>query len=114
MLPQLFNIPDFNNIESLGPWSFAHAGHHLNVINAILIQQSVALPVYIMDPIPTFNMGQWLYQHQILHNNNNIVLNTGQGNDLTQIDLNNPAEVADWIWLDAAEHRLWANALGVG
>ena len=114
MLPALFNVPDFKKIESLGPWSFAHSDHHLEIINALQNQFSILLPMFVMDPIPLFNIGQWLYQHQVLHNNNNAALQTGLSSDLTQVNLDNAEEVASWIWLDASEHRLWGNALGVG
>lgn len=114
MLPALFNIPNIEDMRSVNEWSFAHADHHLQIINALLAQDSVVAPVYILDPIPFFDMGAWLYQHQTMHNNNNLVLNTNTGNDLTQLDVSKPEEVASWVWLNASEHRLWANALGVG
>lgn len=109
----LFNIPGTD--EELLAWSFAHAAHHLDLINFIYNQTQIALPVFVLDPFnpkDPGSIGAWAYQHQVMHQNQNTLLGIN-GFDLTSIDWQDQNQVAAWIQLNATEHVEAANITGV-
>lgn len=94
-------------------WSFSNSDHHLQVIDSIASTRNTLLARYLIDPIPPGrDLQSWLRTHQTMHNDVNSVLSV-QGNDLTELDFNNAAELEGWVFLHASEHRQWANILGV-
>jgi hypothetical protein len=110
----LYNIPGTQ--EEFLQWTFAHAAHHTDIVQAIYTQQQIALPIFQLDPFdPRDPTGSetWAYLHQLMHQNQNAVLGIN-GFDLTSIDWHDQNQVAAWIQLNAAEHLEAANLLGVG
>ncbi len=102
MIATLFNI--FNDAQGLNQFSFANADEHLRINEAIVARNGPALSYYVLDPIPTGpDAKTWLRTHQDIHNQMNAVLGLA-GNDLSEVDFNDPDQVASWIWLHAQEH----------
>lgn len=112
-LAAMYNIP--GTPEEFFQWTFAHAAHHIDINRAIYEQFNIALSAYILDPFdPTNPSGSdaWAYQHQLMHNAQNLVLGIS-GFDLSQIDWHDQNQVAAWIALNANEHVQAAAILGV-
>lgn len=109
-LANLWNIP--NTPESLAAWSFSHAAHHRNIIEAIYRQYSTAVAEYIIDPINLDDATGFFDNHQIMHNQMNEVLNLANY-DLSQVDWQDSGELASWINLNAINHRQASDLLGV-
>ena len=110
MLASLFNIP--SNKEQINEFSFANKDHHTQIAQALQRLYAVTLPVYLIDPIPLFSPGVWLYNHQAMHDAQNAVLGI-QGNDFTDLDFDKPDQLSNWIWLHANEHAQAAKLLGI-
>lgn len=110
-LASLFNVPDPQNEASFLEFSFSNADQHGIVTNAIALQRGVEIQRYVIDPIPMFDPGVWLRNHQQWHNYINGVLGIS-GVDLTSVDFNNAEEAASWTRLHASEHQQWSNVLG--
>lgn len=102
MIATLFNI--FKDAEGLNQFSFANADLHVRINEAIIDRGGPSLPFYVLDPIATGPAAaNWLRTHQDIHNQMNAVLGLA-GNDLSEVDFNDPDQVASWIWLHAQEH----------
>lgn len=110
-IANIANIP--GDWESLQEWSFAHMAHHRDLNAYIQRTKNVNLPLYQLDPMNLDDLGTFANQHQIMHNNQNAILNI-QGNDLTDVDWNDQTQRSVWTFLNFTEH-LRANAItGVG
>lgn len=109
-LPSLFNVP--LTPQELAIWTFANMDEHSKIAAAALAQLKATLPLFPLDPIPLFDIGTWAYNHQVIHDAQNAVLGIA-GNDLTTIDLNDTAQLANWIQLHAQEHYQAAGLLGL-
>lgn len=107
----IFNIPE--SPESLAQWSFPHMDHHRNLNNYLEQKFTVQLPLYPLDPVNPNDMSTWLYQHQQLHTLQNQLLNIN-GQNLLEVDWNDPTQRAEWVFLNATEHQKAALATGVG
>jgi hypothetical protein len=105
------NIPEDG--ESLLQWSFAHMAHHADLISYFQRTNNATLPLYPLDPVNPDDMGAWFYQHQLMHNNQNQLLNI-QGVDLLDVDWTDPTQRAIWIDLNFREHLQATNQTGVG
>ena len=110
-LANLFNIPATD--EQRAAWSFSHMAHHRDINEKIYVLLKIALPEYILDPIDPNDTGQWEYQHQLAHDNQNQILGIS-GQDLTGIDWKNPELLTGWVFLNASEHYQAANILEIG
>lgn len=110
-LANLFNVP--RTEDERAAWSFSHMAHHRDINAAIYRLLAVALPEYILDPIDPNDSGQWEYQHQLMHDNENAILGI-QGQDLTGIDWKNPQILEAWVFLNANEHYQAAEILLIG
>lgn len=109
----LYNIPGV--AEEFNEWTFAHAVHHFDIIEAIYHRLNIALPSYILDPFDPQNPDAaetWAYQHQIMHNNQNRILGIS-GFDLAEVKWQDPNERAAWIQLNATEHLQAGNILQI-
>ena len=93
-------------------WSFAHMAHHRDVFRAIYQRDSVSLTLYLLDPIIEDNLGNWLYQHQTMHQQMDALLGIA-GYDLLGLDWEDPDALAEWISLNGDEHYQAAAILGV-
>ncbi len=110
-LADLYNVPTTN--EERAQWSFAHMTHHRDINRRIYELIKVALPEYILDPVNPENSGEWEYQHQLMHDNENAILGI-QGQDLTGMDWKDQRLLAAWIWLNVNEHVQASNILEIG
>lgn len=109
-LPTLFNVP--TNAEEMSIFAFANMDEHRKIAAAAQAQLSVALDLFPLDPIPTGDLGTWVYNHQTMHDQQNAVLGIS-GNDLTTLDLNDISQLVNWIELHAQEHYQAAQLLGL-
>jgi hypothetical protein len=71
------------------------------------------LTTYQLSPVDPDNLGVWLYQHQIMHNQINLVLGTS-GYNLLSLDWQDPDQFQEWINENADEHQRICAALGIG
>jgi hypothetical protein len=110
-LASLANVPGTD--AERAQWSFAHAAHHRDIAAKIYLLVKIALPEYILDPLDPNDTGQWEYQHQQMHDNENAVLGI-EGQDLTGIDWKNPNELSQWVQLNFSEHYQASNILEIG
>lgn len=106
-LAVLLNITEHDFTE----FSFANADHH-NLVSSALKAKGVTVTRYILDPIPSFDVQNWLRRHQDGHTQVNAALGIN-GNDLTDVDFSKPDEADSWAQLHYSEHQEWASALGV-
>lgn len=110
-LADLVNVPSTD--EERAQWAFAHMAHHRDISFEIYNLIKVALPEFILDPINVDDTGQWEYQHQQLHDDQNQLLGiTGQ--DLTGIDWKDQRLLVGWIQLNFNEHLQASDILGIG
>lgn len=107
-LANLSNIP--NDLNTLAIWTFSNQDEHLKIAAAIRRIFNVRVQAYILDPMPLHDRGAWLYNHQQAHNQQNAILGIA-GNDLTQVDFDDPAQVASWVDQHNTEHILAAQIL---
>ena len=110
-LADLYNVPATD--EERTQWSFAHMAHHRDINEKIYVLLKLALPEYILDPLDPNDTGQWEYQHQLMHDNQNEILGI-QGQDLTGINWKNQNLLSGWIWLNASEHYQASQILEIG
>jgi hypothetical protein len=110
-LPLLYAQP--TNPTEWTAWSFNHAANHNDIAQAINLQKNQNLQIFVLDPIDPNNLGTWLYQHQIMHSQANQALGlTGQ--DLLAYDLSDPDQFAEFLRINATEHVLLSEKVGVG
>jgi hypothetical protein len=110
-LANLANVPSTD--EERAQWSFAHMAHHRDIAEKIYVLVKIALPEYIIDPIDPNDVGQWEYQHQLMHDNQNQLLGI-EGQDLTGVDWKNQNVLTAWIQLNFNEHYQASNILEIG
>ena len=101
MLADLFNVP--KSPASLNQFAFNNDAEHVHIIDAILLQNSVMLDRYIINPIPLDDSRGWARRHQIMHNAMNRELNL-QGQDLSSVDFNDERALEAWIQIHVQEH----------
>lgn len=109
-IADLYNIPGTD--EEMKRWSFAHAAHHRDMIDAARAQKRVSLAQYILDPINLSSSDAFFNQHQTMHNDINGLFRV-QGFDLTSVNWSDRGQRDSWIWLNALQHQLEAKATGV-
>lgn len=110
-LAGLFNVP--NTPEQNEVWSFVHMAHHRDIILAIFIQNGIALPEYILDPINPNDFEAWSYQHQAMHNQMDTILGI-DGFDLTDVDWKDDGQRAGFVYLNSQEHYQASDILEIG
>jgi hypothetical protein len=111
-LPYLYSQPESQ--DDWQSWAFQHAANHYDWIPAIQTKKNVTgLQQFILSPIDPQEMGFWLYNHQIAHDQANQALGT-QGYNLLGLDIRDPDQFAMWIRLNAAEHQRISGLLGIG
>ena len=107
----LYNVPSTQ--EELNTWAFCHAAHHLDINRTIYLRTGTTLASYVLDPLDLDNFGTWLYQHQVMHQNMDAILQIN-GYDLLDANLKDPNEFAGWIFANSDEHKQAADILGIG
>ena len=110
-LPYLYATP--TDASSWRAWSFNHAANHYDMIFAVTQQKQQNLAQYILDPMDPENLGMWLYQHQVMHNQVNAVLKS-QGFDLLELDWQDADQFQEWLRLNGDEHVRISAALNIG
>jgi hypothetical protein len=107
---QLYNIP--TTPREVAEWTLANADSHTLIINAILAKYNMQLEMYVLDPVPQFDLQNFLLRHQQAHDQFESVLNI-EGNDYTSLDFNNPEAVHYLFYQHANEHILAHSQLGI-
>jgi len=110
-LPLIYTQPESD--DDWRAWSWNHAGNHYDILQSVFVSKGQNLTQYILDPLDKNNLGTWLYQHQIMHNQVNQLLGT-QGYDLLSLNWQDPDQFATWLQLNGSEHQRISAALGVG
>jgi len=110
-IANIFNVP--GNEAELAVWASAHLSHHRDINRRIFELTGIALSEYVLDPIDPFNSHVWEAQHQIMHTNMDAILGI-DGFDLSDVDFTDPDTLAGWITLNANEHYIASNVLGIG
>ena len=103
----LFNVPTTD--QEMWAWSFQHMAHHRDLNASILRLTGIALPEFILDPVNLADAQSFLNQHQQMHNNTDAILGIA-GYDLTEVNWDDPANRAGWIFLNATLHVAEADA----
>ena len=110
-LANIFNVP--STAEELAVWATAHMTHHRDINRRIYELTGVSLPEFVLDPFDPADTGVWESQHQIMHTNMDLILNI-DGFDLSEVDFTDPETLPGWITLNANEHYIASNVLGIG
>lgn len=110
-LPLLYSQPDTK--DQWDGWSFNHAALHYDWIQVIGNTKQIALQQFLLDPVDPEDLGMWLYNHQVAHDQVNEVLGT-TGYNLLELDWRDPDQFAMWLRLNGDEHTRISAALGVG
>jgi len=110
-LPYIYAHPE--SADEWSTWGFNHAANHYDWVAQIQSQKGVQIDRFVLDPVDPNDLGMWLYNHQVMHDQVNAVLGT-QGFNLLSLDLQDPNELAMWLRLNGDEHVRISAALGVG
>ena len=112
MLAGLLNIPSGDGPRNT--WAFDHQDHHRKIQNSIFQTYGVAIPDFILDPMPPFNdpsFSVWAYQHQSATTAYEGILNI-PSDDFTDVDYTKDDQVYSWLRLHFQSHFLAEQALG--
>ena len=107
----LYNVPSTDS--EFNSWAFAHAAHHRDIARVIYEVTGTQLPEFVLDPMDPENSQIWIYQHQLMHQNQDAILGIA-GYDLLEVDWQDDGQRAAWVLLNANEHLQAANILGIG
>ena len=109
-LANLANPP--TNENELSSFTFAHADLVARTITHLNENNGTNIVVQQIDPLPVFDLNNWLQRVQYQHNSINDTLNL-KGSDLTGLDIKNQEQVKAWTWLVFTDAQAWANRTGV-
>lgn len=93
-------------------WGFAHMVHHRDINEQLYRLTGINIEQTVLDPVNRDKTSGWEYQHQIMHNAVNSILNIG-GFNLTSPSWDDPDSLRSWTEVHATEHRNWAAILGI-
>lgn len=111
-LPYIYSRPE--NEDDWKSWAFNHAANHYDWIPAVQIKKNIiGLQQFILSPVDPDELGMWLYNHQVAHDQVNQALGT-TGYNLLALDWKDPDEFAMWLRLNGDEHTRISAALGIG
>lgn len=100
---------------STGPmdagWSFAHMANHRDINRLIFKTKSKRVDEFPLDPFD--GSDNWLLNHQQMHNEMNEALGI-PGQNLLQVDWNDPDVVQDWLFTNFTEHQQACQKLNIG
>jgi hypothetical protein len=111
-LAVLANIPDPRDENTFHEFSFSNQNSHTRIVTAIGVQKKISLSIYVLDPMPWFDIGVWLANHQQMHDDMNGVSGVS-GVDLTSVDWTNEEQAVNWIRLHWSEHQQNEQILGI-
>jgi len=109
-LAQLSEIPLTH--EDVQRWSFAHMANHLDIIRRVQETKQITLNAFPLDPFDPNNLGQWLYQHSVMHAQMDLVLGIA-GYDLLSLDWRDEDQLIQWIGFNVDEHIQAGRILGI-
>lgn len=101
------DLPDFLT------WSFIHAAHHRDINRIIFQLAEINMAEFVLDPFNPADAGEWLQNHQTMHQQMDAILGI-EGYNLLAVDMTNRDQFASWVALNADEHLKAANLLGFG
>lgn len=107
-----FAVPP-GDANGLSVWAFAHLAHHRDINRRIFETLGTTLTDYVLDPIDLTDMGDWLVQHQIMHDAMNQTLYGAQGYNLQSLEWRDYSNLQEWLAQNYAEHARAATTLGV-
>lgn len=110
MLPILLNTP--KSVDEWDRFSFHHRTSHDLIRQAIQTQFNVALPDYVLDPIPLNQPLFFLENNQQAHTDFDGILGV-QSSDLEDVNLSDERQLQAWIYLHYLEHQTAENTLGI-
>lgn len=111
MLVSLLNLDAKNKGQADG-WAFSNRNDHQDVHAAIQAQLLGNLVVYELYPVNWENVDTFSALHQNAHNEANEALGLA-GTDLTGVDFNDSASVAQMAFAHYREHQAWHAKLGI-
>jgi hypothetical protein len=79
---------------------------------AIKQQKGTILNIYPIQVIREGDQSNWLFAHQQMHNDMDLVLGIA-GSDLLDVDFKNDDQRNAWAWLHQQEHLKASNILGI-
>ena len=109
-LPPLYALP--TDPASWQSWSFNHAAIHYTLVFAAQQQKNQSLLQFQLDPVDPNDLGLWLYNHQTMHNQLNLLLGT-TGYNLLELDWQDPDQLQQWMQWNGNEHLIFSQKLGV-
>lgn len=108
--------------DDIKRWAFAHMANHLDIIRRIYETTTpvppattpppISLNPFPLDPVDTENLGQWLYQHSVMHAQMDLVLGIA-GYDLLELDWSDKDQLIEWINFNSDEHIQASRILGI-
>jgi hypothetical protein len=111
-LPYIYSRPQSE--DDWASWAFNHAVNHYDWILGVQRTKGITgLQQFLLSPIDPENMGLWLYNHQIAHDQVNAALGM-QGFNLLELDWRDTDQFALWLRLNGDEHQRVSTLLGVG
>jgi hypothetical protein len=111
-LPYLYSQP--RSEDDWQSWSFNHAANHYDWIPAAQRLKNVTgFGQFILSPVDPSDLGMWLYNHQVAHDQINAAIGT-KGYNLLALDWKDPDQFAEWLRMNGDEHVRISAALGVG
>ena len=108
--------------EDIKRWAFCHMANHLDIIRRIyettepvppaITPPPISLNPFPLDPVDPENLGQWLYQHSVMHAQMNLVLGIA-GYDLLELDWSDRDQLIEWMNFNSDEHIQASKKLGI-
>lgn len=93
-------------------WSWANSQHHDAINRAILEVKGVQVASFRLWPVTEYDFRDWLEQHQQSHTVFCDLLGIN-GEDLTELDLNDKSKKDAWMFAHVQQHRAATSALKV-
>lgn len=111
-LPRLYMAP--SDEDEWQSWAFNHGANHYDWIPALISQKNAqGLQTFLLSQIDPNDLGMWLYNHQVAHDQANAALGT-TGYNLLELDWQDPDQFAQWLRQNGDEHVRISAALRIG
>lgn len=110
-LAGLFNVPQ--TPDQLAQWSFINAAAHVDINRVIFQRTGTVIASFVLDPINSDELENWLANHQIMHQQMDAALGIA-GYDLFDVDWTDRGQFAAWVQAHANEHMQAGQILNLG